>query len=189
MQKKTKTIIANTGASAGFTLIELIVVMAILAILAVLSFPAINSWIPNYQIRGAVRNLYSDFQSARSQALKRNANVVITFSTVTYPATGGSYQAFVDDGSGAGGIADNQVQDGTEQTLFQRDMPDNCTLDDSTSFGGGNLTGYTARGLPLGNRVGSSVVRNSKSQWYRLALTNAGYAKIQRSFDGGTTWE
>jgi type IV fimbrial biogenesis protein FimT len=186
MRGNIKKTVTPIGVSSGFTMVELIVVMAVLAIMAVFSVPAINSWIPSYQIREAARDLYSDFQAARSEALKRNANVVISFTTETYPTTGGSYLAFVDDGSG-GGTADNQTQDGSETTLFQRNMPDKCTLV-SASYNGGAITGYTARGLPLGNRVGSSVVRNSRSQWYRLALTNAGYGKIQKS-DDGATWE
>jgi type IV fimbrial biogenesis protein FimT len=61
----------------GFTLIEAMVVISIMAILAgtsVSSFVWLNQ---STQIRGATFDLIADLDFARSEAVKRNANVVV----------------------------------------------------------------------------------------------------------------
>ena len=169
--------------SKGFTLIEVIIVVAIIGIMTAISIPAISSWLPNYRLKAATRELYSDMQKIKLIAVKRNTNVGIAFATVTFPTTGGSYQAFVDDGAG-GGTAGNAIQDGTEMTLFKTSLPVGCSL--TTAIFSGVNTGYNSKGLPLINSVGHVEMRNNKSKWYRLALSNSGYVKIYVSSDGAT---
>ncbi len=186
IHKKNKTHQSNRG----FTLIELLVVIAVLAVMSAVAIPAINTWIPNYKLKVAAREMFTDFQYARSQALKRNARVAISFTTVTFPATGGGYVVFVDDGAG-GGTAGNLTQDGDEATLIEKAMPELCSLT-SANFNGGVATGYSARGIPLRNGsnmlTGETIIRNNKSNWYRIGLSNSGYPRIQKSSDG-STWE
>ncbi len=61
----------------GFTLIELIVSIAILAILLSLAAPAFTSFIASQRLKTAASNLQSFLLTARSEALKRNANVTL----------------------------------------------------------------------------------------------------------------
>ncbi len=164
--------------SKGFTLIEVLIVIAMIGILSAIAIPNYINWLPNYRLKGAARDLYSNMQKVKLEAVKRNTDVGIAFTTVVFPALGGSYQAFVDDGAG-GGIASNAIQDGTETTLFQVAMPASCSLA-SASFSGNPRTGYNSRGLPLGNRIGTAILRNNQSAQYTMTLSNAGYAKIVR---------
>jgi prepilin-type N-terminal cleavage/methylation domain-containing protein len=60
---------------AGFSLIELLVVVGIIMVIAAVGAPAIANWAKNYQIRGATQTLASDIQTARNRAISKNANL------------------------------------------------------------------------------------------------------------------
>jgi type IV fimbrial biogenesis protein FimT len=167
---------------AGFTLMELIIVVAIIAISAAIAIPGIMNWLPNYRLSGAARELFSNMQKAKSEAVKRNTSVGIAFTTVVFPATGGGYTVFIDDGEG-GGTPANAVQDGGERLLFQVTMPPKCSLVTAT-FGGIASAGYNSQGLPLGGRIGHAVIRNDRSRWFRMDFSTSGYPKIRRSSTG-----
>jgi len=167
----------------GFTLLETMIVLGIVAILVAVAIPNVFSWLSNYRLKAAASDLYSNMQKAKSEALKRNCDIGITFSTVTFPAQGGGYTVFIDDGAGTN--AGNAIQDAGEDTLLTVSMPTGCTLEQA-SFNGTN-TGYNSRGFPLSNKVGSAILRNNNSLWYKMSLSNSGYPKIRKSHDG-TNW-
>lgn len=75
---------------AGFTMVEVMVVMAVLAILATFAVPSFLSWRPNFHLKGASRDLLSNFQKAKVQAVKNRSNCVVAFN-------GAGYQVFLDD--------------------------------------------------------------------------------------------
>lgn len=166
----------------GFTATEIIVVLVILGILGAIGIPNFIKMKPNFQLKAAARELYGNMQKARMEAVKRNTNVGISFTTVAFPAEGGGYTIFVDDGAG-GGTAGNAVQDGTEEILTTMTMPMKCSLS-SASFLGNPRTGYTPEGLPLGNRTGTVQLRNNQSRWYQITLANSGHVRLQISGDG-----
>jgi len=62
---------------AGFTVIELLVAVMILAILATIAAPNMTAFILSTRVRGAATDLYSALIFARSEAIKRNANIDI----------------------------------------------------------------------------------------------------------------
>ena len=68
----------------GFTLIELMVVVAIAAILASLAAPSFKSFVSGQRVKTAASDFAMAAILARSEAIKRNANVTIT------PATSGA---------------------------------------------------------------------------------------------------
>ena len=63
--------------SAGFTLIELMVVVALVAILQTLAAPAFSSMVNSMRLSTAVNSLFSSLLLARSEAIKRNARAVV----------------------------------------------------------------------------------------------------------------
>lgn len=73
----------RAGRTRGFTFPELMAVMAVIAILASMAAPAYSTWISNVRARSAGTDLYSALAKARSEAIKRNAEITLA------PAEGG----------------------------------------------------------------------------------------------------
>lgn len=72
---------------SGFSLIELMVVVAILAILSALAAPSFTPLMERWRVRDSAENLQSTLYYARSEAIKRSGNVIITKSADTGSCT------------------------------------------------------------------------------------------------------
>lgn len=64
----------------GVTLVETMVVVAIIGIVAGIAFPSYQDTIERNRLRQAAESLKSDLQFARTEAIKRSQNVVISRS-------------------------------------------------------------------------------------------------------------
>lgn len=74
----------------GFTLIELMVTVLILGILSSIAMPAFSSFVASQRIKTASFDVMSSMVLARSEALKRNANVTVLPTTGSNWASGWS---------------------------------------------------------------------------------------------------
>src|SRR4030066_1839600 len=79
----------NFRQSFGFTLIELVVAMAVAAILVVVAVPNLRSFIQNGRLITQTNDRVGDLGLARSEAIKRRANVGICQSTDGITCAGG----------------------------------------------------------------------------------------------------
>lgn len=65
--------------AAGFTLMELMVVLAILGVLSAVSIPAFVRQIPKYRLKSAARELTSQLRRMRYEAVRGKKNVTMVF--------------------------------------------------------------------------------------------------------------
>lgn len=68
---------------AGFSLIELVIVMAIAGMLMVLGIPGFATWLQNTRVRTAAESVHAGLQLGRTEALKRNTSVSMVISADT----------------------------------------------------------------------------------------------------------
>ena len=164
---------------AGFTMVELMIAIVVIAILSAIAVPNIINWLPNYRAKAAARDIISNFQKAKMEAVKENSDVIIQFTPGAYSPAGqvGSYRIFVDDAD----PGNKGVFDVGEPILAQVTMPKNVSLY-SANFSATTTTGYNSRALPL--NLGNVRIRNNKSRYYEASLSTAGHVRLQMSSDG-----
>jgi len=150
----------------GFTLIELMVTVIVLAVLLGIGVPSFRDFLRNSRITGATNDIVTDFNVARSEAVKRRVPVTVCKSQDgatcdaddTDPFT--RWIIFVDDADPAAASADdgNGEVDGTEAVLRQRAIDDSITVTVNAS---GRRMVYLPTGFPnnaLANTVSQFVL-------------------------------
>ena len=65
----------------GFGLIEIIITLTIIGILTLVAIPSFITQIKNYRLSATAENLYYALQYARTEAIKRNATIYVSFTT------------------------------------------------------------------------------------------------------------
>ena len=63
---------------AGFTMVEMMIVVLIIAILSAFAVPAMKSMIRTQQVKTVSFDIFASLTLARSEAIKRNINVTMT---------------------------------------------------------------------------------------------------------------
>ena len=65
----------------GVTLLEALVVLAVIVITTIIAVPSFITFIQERRLTLAAENLYYAMQTARSEAIKRNATIYVSFQT------------------------------------------------------------------------------------------------------------
>ena len=85
----------------GITLIELLVALSVLAILATIGIPSFQNLIRSNQVSASHNELIAMINFARSEAVRRNRNMVVEFNQVN-----NGWNAFVIDSDSGGDESD-----------------------------------------------------------------------------------
>ncbi len=109
---------------AGFSLIELMVVVAVLGILTAFALPSYSVWMENTRIRNAAESIQAGLQIARAEAIKHNAKVQFKLVGATSTWTVGCVNVVVagcpatiaSHSGGEGGAANITVATNNEAT-------------------------------------------------------------------------
>jgi prepilin-type N-terminal cleavage/methylation domain-containing protein len=146
----------RTG-EAGFSLIELLVVVAIMTAVLAASIPSLRSHTESVNLMKGTEALAGTLKLARQRAVPTSNDVVVVFDTA-----GGTYYLY-EDADGDGTYDTGETRSGTY------DVPKRVTID-AVSFAGDTVT-FSPTGAA--SETGSIVLVNTRDRARRIDLTAA----------------
>lgn len=166
----------------GFTLIELLIGLCVVAILAAVAYPSFGRYLAEQQLLGEARRLSEAVMLARSEAVKRNATVIIcatspTQSCGTVEHWHEGWVVFVDaDGNGVADPSD---------LVIGREL---AATSGVTEVGNHPVAKYfrfdyfgQARLINGALQMGTVTVCRPGFRGYHVILANSGRARIERA--------
>jgi prepilin-type N-terminal cleavage/methylation domain-containing protein len=166
---------------SGFTLIETMVVAGILAILAGMAIPAFTQWLPNYRLKSAAQDIYSDLQSAKMEAVRVNNTGTVIFDQTNnrYTKADGTTVVNLDEyesevGFGGGNATlevDNSTPLGSDFVIY--DPTDNQAI-------------FNSRGMCESS--GYIYITNSKGTAYAVGCLPSGVILLKK-WDDSAGWQ
>ena len=169
-------------------MIELLVVIVIMAVMAAIAIPAFVVWLPNYRLKSAARDLYSNLQLAKLGAVKQNNSWAIAFDQTADP---GQYQ-IVSDWGGANSTEKTVSFDQYEgvdygngnANITATTPPVAYPIGDDIHYGVNDVVVFNSRGTCNGGYV---YLANQKNTAYAVGTRTSGVILLRKW--SGTAWE
>ena len=180
------------SSKAGFTLIEMMVVVAVLSIMMAVAIPAITTWLPKYRVNSTARDIGSTMQMARLKAASNAVEYRVIVNKTLQP-----YSIQVEKGDAMSGsttwtVEANNYKEFEDEIVFNsitpsatEDSVEVYRLDGSTPNAVCNVVGF----LPNGSTdAGSQVIiqlTNSKDGTAKFTVTisnTTGRVKVDRGW-------
>jgi Tfp pilus assembly protein FimT len=167
----------------GFSLMELCVIVAIICIIAAIGIPNFLGMRERYRLRASATDLLSTIKKAQTEALKRGKRVAVAIDTGA-----GTCTLFVDDGSGAGGVAHDLIKQSGEQLISISTVQTGFAITHNTfPAPPGNLE-FNSVGIP--DSGGSIDIEGSADLKvkYQVNLSVSGHVDLFTSTYNGSAW-
>lgn len=184
--------VLRRGAS-GFTLLEVLIAMVILAILSALATPGFMRWLPNYRLKGAARDLYSNLQFVKGKAIRDRGEWAIVFN-----AGENSYLIVSGGPDGTYSTAnDNVVHSRVSLSSYgsglrygpgsaTRKVGNNEPIKDSVTYPGDRVI-FNPRGLNTGTFGGYVYLQNDRNACHAVGTWSSGVVVLRKW--NGSAWE
>jgi type IV fimbrial biogenesis protein FimT len=192
-EKNMRTCLNNEKHEAGFTLTELITIIAIIGVLVSIAIPTFSVWLPNYRLRSAARDLYSNLQMAKLGAVKQNKEWAVVFVQ-------GADQYYVcsDDDDPVGDSWDSCPDDNKEKIVNLGDYDEidfgHANINKGVAdelFSGGDHIYYANNWVVFGPRgtseKGYVYVQNTKDTVYGVGTRPSGVIHLKKWT--GSVWD
>lgn len=183
----------SAAGASGFTLIEALVAVIILAVLSALAAPGFIRWLPNYRLKGAARDLYSNIQFIKGRAIRDRGEWAIKFD-----AGGNSYQIISGGPDRIYSTAEDNV---VERTVVLADYgsglcygPGGATrkvgknepIVDSVTYPGDRVV-FNALGMTTGTLGGYVYLQNDRHGCFAVGTWSSGIVVLKKW--NGSAWE
>lgn len=150
----------------GFSYVELNVCCCVMLLLAAICGPYLNNVKNTHCLSKEMRELYTNFQRAKIEAIKENTYVVFKHDDQ-------GYEIFVDDGKDGGKKGDWKRQKG-EKMLINHEFGNGVTVKESTFTA--QRTRFTGR---VAMKAGRIIIENDWGNQMQLVVNTIGRIRIE----------
>ena len=159
---------AEMRRNAGFTLIEMMVIVAVFAVMAAVAIPTFISLLPGMRLNGSARDIFMVMSQTRMQAVSKNTIGVVKFSP-----SNNSFTAWLDDGP----AGNNWSLDSTDTLIKSGSTETGVSISDTTIPY--HTFGYNSRGLPASTPGAYDItLTNSKGETQKVEINAFGTVKM-----------
>ena len=177
----------------GFALIEIVVTIGVIAVLAATAVSCVIAWAPDYRLKRAARNLYSNMQSAKLEAVRIDRACRLVFDTGA-----DTYQLQRIGPDGVWGTADDTMR--MPVRLFEYGsgigFGHGNSNTNATQSGGafpGDKVSFTNNAVTFNSRgmcnAGYVYLENSDNSAYAVGALSTGVTLLRKWYPASSNWE